>query len=138
MLWSNVVHRVLITEKNRLLREMLTRALKAVTHLEVVYPTRPIEFLLEEIEKNNISWVIVSNESEKKLPMILLEVMAAHPEVGVLEVARDGSPIQVKRLEIVEFDLDEVSLDELGEILAHGVSDLDHYVDRKDSTLNGS
>ena len=45
------MHRVLIAEKNRLLREMLTRALKTVPYLEIVYPTRPPEHWSEEIEQ---------------------------------------------------------------------------------------
>lgn len=124
------MHRVLIAEKNRLLREMLTKALKAVTNLEIVYPTNSTEYLSEDIDRYDVDWVIVSSVNNHDWPLELMRVMAQYPEVGVLEVAPDGSPIRVKRLEIVEFEMDEVSLDELGEILAHHVSEIDQYVDR--------
>jgi len=132
------VHRVLIAEKNRLLREMLTRALKTVTHLEIVYPTRPPEHWSEEIEQFEVDWVIVSSENGENLPVGLIETLAAHPHIGVLEVARDGSPVRVRRLEIVEYAVGEISLDELGEILAHDVSELDQYVERKETVTDES
>lgn len=124
------MHRVLIFEKNRLVREMLARALNAVTDVEVVYPIRPSESLSDQIGLYDADWVIISEGSDAAS---VREIISDHPGVGILEVARDGSPVQVKRLEVVVFDMDDVTLDELGEILTHKVSELDQYVDRKES-----
>ena len=132
------MHRVLIAEKNRLLREMLSKALKAVTNLEIVYPTNSTEYLSEDIDRYDVDWIIVSSVNHHNWPVELMRVMAQYPDVGVLEVAPDGSPVRVKRLEIVEFDLDGVSLDELAEILAHNVSEIDQYAERNWGDLDGS
>lgn len=130
--------RILIAEKNRLMREMLSKALKAVTHLEIVYSTRSKEFLAEDIERYDVDWVIVSSWNDNGWPLELIKVMVEFPEVGIIEVAQDGSPVRVKRLEIVEFGMDEVSLDQLGEILEHTVSEIDQYVERKDPVSDES
>lgn len=132
------MHRVLIAEKNRLLREMLTKALKAVTNLEIVYPTNSTEYLSENIDRYDVDWVIVSSVKNHNWPLELVQVMAQYPDVGVIEVAPDGSPIRVKRLEIVEFGMDEVSLNELGEILSHNVSEIDKYVERNETKKDES
>lgn len=124
------MHRVLIAEKNRLLREMLTKALKAVTNLEIVYPTNSTEYLSEDIDRFGVDWVIVSSVNNDNWPLELMRVMTQYPDVGVIEVAPDGSPIRVKRLEVVEFGMDKVTLNELGEILSHNISEIDQYVER--------
>lgn len=115
------MRKVLIAEKNRLLREMLTKAMDADADLEIIHPADSYSQLSEEVKKHDIDWIIISMTNGETLPLEIAEILIKHPEIGVLEVAADGNPACVKWLEVHEYILSDITFPDLVQILAEDV-----------------
>lgn len=125
------MRRVLIAEKNRLLREMLTKAMSTDAELEIVPPPDSYSQLPVEVKKHDVDWIIISMTNGETLPLEIVEILIKYPEIGVLEVGSDGSPVRVKWLEIHEHTLTNISFSDLVKILADDVVLLEKEVEKE-------
>ena len=125
------MRKVLIAEKNRLLREMLTKAMSADAELEIVPPPDAFSQLSVEVKKHDVDWIIISMTNGEMLPLEIVEILIKYPEIGVLEVGSDGSPVCVKWLEVHEHTLMDISFSDLVKILAEDVVLLEKEVEKE-------
>ena len=113
------VQKIIIADRNRLLREMLTKAINADEHLKIVHILTSLDDLSEHVESDKADWVILSyawgNES---LPPEVNEMMISFPDVGVMQVSPDGSQVRLRWLEERKRVLDGISLDKFIQLLS--------------------
>jgi DNA-binding NarL/FixJ family response regulator len=108
------VQKIIIADRNRLMREMVTKAINADDKLMIVRNLDSYDSLFEHVQQGDVDWVIVSlPDREETLPLAIREILINFPSVGVLIVSPDGRHVRVKRLEEHERILDGISLDEL-------------------------
>ncbi|HKJ26106.1 MAG TPA: hypothetical protein VJ965_00590 [Anaerolineales bacterium] len=109
----------MIADQNRLLREMLTKAINTEQDLEIVRILNSHHHLYEQVQNNDIDWVIMSwPDEEETLPDDVRKILADFPSVGVLIVSPDGSHVRAKWLKVHERILDGIGLNELIELLS--------------------
>jgi DNA-binding NarL/FixJ family response regulator len=109
--------RIILADVPRFLREMLRRALAHAPGLWVVGEIADLGRLSSAIEQTGAQWVIVSLPQDGKMPEATESLLAVHPSVRFLAVTTDGSQIKLKWTESHEQTLDDLSLDELIELL---------------------
>lgn len=109
--------RIVLANGSRLLRDMLKRVLFKSDKLEVVREVTDPRELPAVIENTDPEWVIVSLSFDNGVPSWVDGFMANHPSVRFMALATDGSKIKMKWLEVHEQDLNELSLNELLNIL---------------------
>lgn len=116
------MQKILIADKNRLLREMLTRAVLTDDNLEIVSISDSIENLYMQVMENDPDWVIISlPHNQEQLPDEVKQILLNSPETGVLIISPDGRHISAKWFEMHERTLDGINLNELLELLSQPV-----------------
>ena len=103
-------HRIVVANKQRLLRQMLRRVIEKTPDFQVVGEISGLTRLPEYVDQVDAQWVIVSLESDGNMPEEIETLLAQYPTVRVLAVASDGSHVKVKWVETHEEDLDNLSL----------------------------
>lgn len=109
--------RIVLANGSRLLRDMLRRIMFKSDQLEVVREVTDQKELLSVIESTNPQWVIVSLSFDNVIPPWVDNFMVSHPSVRFMGFASDGSKVKMKWLEVHEQELNELSLNELIQIL---------------------
>jgi DNA-binding NarL/FixJ family response regulator len=109
--------RIVLANSSRLLREMLKRILFKSDKLEVVREVTDQKELPSVIEHTNPQWVIISLPFDNGVPAWVDGFMANHPSVRFMALATDGSKIKMKWLEVHEQELDDLSLNDLIQLL---------------------
>jgi hypothetical protein len=99
--------------------------------LEIVHPLTSYSHLSEEAKKHDVDWIIISMKNGETLPFEIVEIMIKYPEIGVLEVASDGSPVRVRWLEVHEHNLTDITFSDLVKILAGDVDLLEKEVEKE-------
>lgn len=125
------MQKILIAEKNRLLREMLMKAVGADAELEIINPSGIYDHLLEDVEFEDIDWLVISTSNGEKLPLAIKKILIDFPEVAILEVAPDGNPQRIKWLEFHEYLLEDISLVDLVQILADDPKLLEEKIEKE-------
>ncbi len=109
--------RIVLANGSRLLRDMLRRIMFKSDRLEVVREVTDQKELPTVIENTNPQWVIVSLSFDNVIPPWVDTFMVSHPSVRFMGFASDGSKVKMKWMEVHEQELDELSLNELIQIL---------------------
>lgn len=113
------MQKIIIADKNRLLREMLTKAIEINHHLRIVNILDSYDQLFEITRNHQPDWVILSLPDDREdLPVEVKEILVNFPSVGVLVVSPDGRHMRVKWLEVHEQILDGINLDSLINLLS--------------------
>jgi DNA-binding NarL/FixJ family response regulator len=113
---------IIIVDQNRLLREMLSKAISADQDVKSVRILKSHHRLYEEVQKQEVDWVIISlPDDQDEVPTEIKQIWVDYPDTGVLIVSPDGSHLRVKWLEAHEQVLDGISLGELIELLLERV-----------------
>lgn len=111
---------IIIADQNRLLREMLTKAISKDKDVKIVKILTSHNDLYEQVDNHEVDWVIVSQpEDQDELPSGVKQIWVDYPDTGVLVVSPDGSKLRAKWLEARERVLDGISLGELIELLSN-------------------
>lgn len=119
------MQRIIIADKNRLMREMLAKAISTDKNLKILKVLNSYNRIAEVINKEEVDWVIISlPKISAELPVQIKDILVNHSHVGILVVSPDGSSMRVKWLEVEERVLDGISLDELIGFLADGSAKL--------------
>ena len=112
--------KIIIADHNRLLREMLTKAISADEDVKIVKILDSHHNLYEQVQKHEVDWVIISQpDDQDELPSEVKQIWVDYPDTGVLVVSPDGSHLSAKWLEAREQVLDGISLAELLELLSN-------------------
>lgn len=112
--------KIIIADHNRLLREMLTKAISADEDVKIVKILDSHHNLYEQVQRHEVDWVIISQpDDQDELPSEVKQIWVDYPDTGVLVVSPDGSHLSAKWLEAREQVLDGISLAELLELLSN-------------------
>lgn len=112
--------KIIVADHNRLLREMLTKAISADEDVKIVKILDSHNNLYEQVQKHEVDWVIISQpDDQEELPSGVKQIWVDYPDTGVLVVSPDGSHLTAKWLESREQVLDGISLAELLELLSN-------------------
>ena len=109
--------RIILANGSRFLHDMLKRVIEKTPDLQVVGEVTELARLPAAMVQIDAEWVVVPLSPDGKIPQVVESWLTAHPSVRVLAVATDGSQLRMKWLESHEEALDDLSLDELIEIL---------------------
>lgn len=110
--------KIIIADRNRLLREMLNRAIYAANPNSIVRIVNSLDDLKQSVEKLEPDWVIFSFPGkESTLPSEVFELMNDHPEIGLIRVSPDGSQVRASWLEPREIILDGINLNDFIQFL---------------------
>lgn len=120
--------KIILANQPRLLRGMLKRALQRVPGLCVVEEIVDIANIPGAIERKSANWVIVSFPVNGEIPDAIHALLTAHPHIGVLAIATDGSQAKImwKEPQIKEVN---PSLNELIAILRQPVGNSTKHLD---------
>ena len=112
--------KIIIADHNRLLREMLTKAISADEDVKIVKILDSHHNLYEQVQRHEVDWVIISQpDDQDELPSEVKQIWVDYPDTGVLVVSPDGAHLSAKWLEAREQVLDGISLAELLELLSN-------------------
>lgn len=127
------MQKVIIADRNRLLREMLARAFSSNQNLQIVKVFNSYQNLFEYVEENRVAWLIISLPSiSDELPDEVKAILASFPETQVLAISSAGRYMRIKWLDVHEEVLDGVGLDQLIELLSKDISELDLEKDKEE------
>lgn len=87
--------KIILANQPRLLRGMLKRVLQRDPDLCVVEEIVDLGNLATAIKREEADWVIVSFPVGGEIPEFINALLAAHPHVGVLAIATDGSQVKI-------------------------------------------
>ncbi|MEJ2757121.1 MAG: hypothetical protein P8046_01445 [Anaerolineales bacterium] len=122
------MQKIIVADKNRLLREMLTKAINRNHNLRIVNILDSHDRLFEIAQKRQADWIILSLPNDQEdLPLEVKEILVNFPDVGVLVVSPDGRHMRVKWLEVHEQILDGMDLDGLINLLSASVVTETHF-----------
>lgn len=123
-----LMQKIIVADKNRLLREMLTKAISRNQNLSIVNILDSHDQLYEIAKKKQTDWVILTLPNDQDdLPLEVKEILVNFPDVGVLVVSPDGRQIRVKWLEVHEQILDGIDFDDLIKLLSAKVVTETHF-----------
>jgi hypothetical protein len=102
---------------SRLLREMLHVVIYKAENLQVVRAVSNLEKLPSSIEQLEADWLVMSLPFDKGIPAWVDHYITDHPFTRFMAVSTDSSKVKMKWVEIHEEDLEDLSLDDLLQIL---------------------
>ena len=105
--------RIVLANDSRLVREMLKRIFLKSSSLEVAFEIDDHKNLAEEIEDEEVEWVILSLPVNNHMPRWIDSYLERHPLVHFLAVSSDGSQVKMKCREKKEEHLVNLSLHDL-------------------------
>jgi hypothetical protein len=109
--------RIILVNSSRLLGDMLHTVIYNATHLETVQEVSSHEELPSAIERSDAEWVIMSLPYNKSIPEWVDHYIAKHPSIRFLAVFIGSDKVKLKWLESHEEDLEDLSLNDLIQIL---------------------
>jgi hypothetical protein len=109
--------RIILVNGSRLLRELLLAVIHKAEHLAVVKDIPSNDKLPAALEAVEADWLLVSLPSDKELPDWVDQHMSRHPLVRCLAVSTSSGRVILRWLEPHEEAIDNLSLDELLQIL---------------------
>ncbi|MFZ1768120.1 MAG: hypothetical protein WAU00_02920 [Caldilinea sp.] len=86
---------ILLTNRPRMMREMMHRALKKLPETHYVFEFGEHENLRELVDILNARWLVVSRNYKGQLSPDVEEVMRQHPGLHVMAVSNDGDYVDV-------------------------------------------
>lgn len=109
--------RIILANSSRLLREMLNRVLLKSENLEVVREITDPRNLPDDLEDDDVHWVIISLPKDSRMPKWIDTYIVEHPHMRFMAVANDGSWVKTKWIETREEDLEDLTLNQFIDIL---------------------
>jgi hypothetical protein len=114
---TSLVPRVIIVNNSRLVRELFHNVLRKAKHLQVVREIIDQASLPADIEGLEAEWLVMSLSSDEVIPAWVDPYLHLHPSIRFLAVSTDTSQVKMKWLEPHERDLEDLSLNDLIQIL---------------------
>lgn len=106
--------KIILANNSRLLQDMLMHIFKKADGLRVVQEQIGLADIHRTIQQTHADWLVISAEQ----PNGVVEALeAAHPDVRIITVSPDGSPIQMRGQSGPPKDLDGLTVCELLSIL---------------------
>lgn len=109
--------RIVLANEPRLVREMLKHVIEKSPELRIVGEVADLKRSKVFLKEAQADWVIVSLDPDGEIPNGVESLLAEHPSVCVLAVAKDASCVRVAWREHHEDRLDGLSLVEFLTIL---------------------
>jgi DNA-binding NarL/FixJ family response regulator len=116
--------RIVLANASRLLRDMLKRILDRSDKLTIIHEVTDQKELPSVLEQTHPEWVIMSLAYDDRVPAWVDTFMASHPSIRFMGFSMDGSKIKVKWLEVHEQELNNLSLNDLMQILENNPAGL--------------
>ncbi len=110
---------IIVANEPKLLRDMLKRVLNKPADLQIVGEAKDWAGLSSALNTLEVQWVIVSLQTDGNLPEALQPLLLAHPQVGFLALAKDGSRLHMKSAALPSHQLDNPTLPDLLALLRH-------------------
>lgn len=131
------MQKIIVADRNRLLREMLTKAIGSDENLEIVRILKSYDQLYDHVQKQEVDWVIVSFSNGQDTPSSTVKkILASDPAIGVIIVSPDGSHVRARQYESQERVLDGINLEDLIRFLSKGL-DNGEEISRRDDQAKG-
>jgi hypothetical protein len=112
--------RIILVEAAPLLNEMLKKILAKAQDIEIVQELHHLEYMPAELDRLQPDWLVILLSLAEEMPAWVDEYITAHAFVGVVVLASDSSWIRLNWAQVLERDLDDLSLGELMHILRDG------------------
>lgn len=104
---------VILICKNRLLREMLFRAINKIPSLTIIEQFQHVDDLPGALQKTPVDWVIFSIQPAQQVPPIVDATIAAYPATCFFSISEDGEQFKMRWLEPHEQNLVDATLEDL-------------------------
>jgi hypothetical protein len=112
------VHRAILVDGSRLVREMLRRVLDNIPNFEVIAEVNDWEDLPAVMHGTNADWLFVVLSPEKNLPEnITNDLFLVQPKLRIIAFWTDGSHVKAEWLGRKERDFTGLNLSQLTNLL---------------------
>lgn len=109
--------RIILISGSRLLGDMLHKVICREDHLEIAQKENSYEELPAAIQNTEAEWVLMTLPFDTSFPHWVNDYLTEHPSTGFMAIIPGSNKVKLKWLGAAEHELEDLSLDDLIQIL---------------------